>query len=230
MEISNYLQIKKKLPLNVNLLAVSKGFSIQEIKIINNEGQNDFGESRFQEAIEKKLLLKDFEKNDTKTYIIVAYALGKSQRVIKLLRDAGYDETIYLHGSQLKICDYYISQGINLGNLEPVSYKKSEDFEGKIVIAPPSALKDKWSRRFSDPVICYASGWMSIKQRAKQSLVEIPLIISDHCDWNELITTIKRCKTKSVWVTHGREDALVHWCKSNNINAEPLYMHGREEE
>ena len=101
---------------------------------------------------------------------------------------------------------------------------------GKIVIAPPSALKDKWSRRFSDPVICYASGWMSIKQRAKQSLVEIPLIISDHCDWNELITTIKSCKTKSVWVTHGREDALVHWCKSNNINAEPLYMQGREEE
>ena len=135
-----------------------------------------------------------------------------------------------MHGSQLKICDYYISQGINLGNLEPVSYKKSEDFEGKIVIAPPSALKDKWSRRFSDPVICYASGWMSIKQRAKQSLVEIPLIISDHCDWNELITTIKSCKTKSVWVTHGREDALVHWCKSNSINAEPLYMQGREEE
>ena len=135
-----------------------------------------------------------------------------------------------MHGSQLKICDYYVSQGINLGNLEPVSYKKSEDFEGKIVIAPPSALKDKWSRRFSDPVICYASGWMSIKQRAKQSLVEIPLIISDHCDWNELITTIKSCKTKSVWVTHGREDALVHWCKSNNINAEPLYMQGREEE
>ena len=179
---------------------------------------------------EIKKILKAFEKNDTKTYIIGAYALGKSQRVIKLLRDAGYDETIYLHGSQLKICDYYISQGINLGNLEPVSYKKSEDFEGKIVIAPPSALKDKWSRRFSDPVICYASGWMSIKQRAKQSLVEIPLIISDHCDWNELITTIKSCKTKSVWVTHGREDALVHWCKSNNINAEPLYMQGREEE
>ena len=57
MEISNYLQIKKKLPHNVNLLAVSKGFSIQEIKIINNEGQNDFGESRFQEAFDKQKFL-----------------------------------------------------------------------------------------------------------------------------------------------------------------------------
>ena len=62
MEISNYLQIKKKLPLNVNLLAVSKGFNIKEIKNINNQGQNDFGESRFQEAFEKKLLLEDLKK------------------------------------------------------------------------------------------------------------------------------------------------------------------------
>ena len=68
MEISNYLQIKKQLPLNVNLLAVSKGFSSKEIKIINNLGQNDFGESRFQEAIEKKLLLDDLKNITIKTY------------------------------------------------------------------------------------------------------------------------------------------------------------------
>ena len=61
MEITNYLQIKKQLPINVNLLAVSKGFSSEEIKIINKLGQKDFGESRFQEAIEKKLLLDDFK-------------------------------------------------------------------------------------------------------------------------------------------------------------------------
>ena len=114
--------------------------------------------------------------------------------------------------------------------IDSYSKKKNKDFEGKIVIAPPSALKDKWSRRFSEPVICYASGWMSIKQRAKQSLVEIPLIISDHCDWNELTATIKKCKTKTVWVTHGREDALVYWCRKQDINAKPLYMQGREEE
>ena len=179
---------------------------------------------------EIKKIINAFERSEKKTYIIGAYALGKSQRVIKLLRDIGYNDTIFLHGSQVKICDYYASQGIDLGKLEPVSHKKNKDFEGKIVIAPPSALKDKWSRRFSEPVICYASGWMSIKQRAKQSLVEIPLIISDHCDWNELTATIKKCKTKTVWVTHGREDALVYWCRKQDINAKPLYMQGREEE
>ena len=59
MNSSNYLEIKNKIPLNVNILAVSKGFKSQEIKIIQNLGQNDFGESKFQEAFEKQLILKD---------------------------------------------------------------------------------------------------------------------------------------------------------------------------
>jgi hypothetical protein len=59
---SNYLKIRNKIPSNVNILAVSKGFKSQEIKIIQNIGQNDFGESKFQEAFEKQLILKDLKK------------------------------------------------------------------------------------------------------------------------------------------------------------------------
>ena len=58
----NYLKIKNKIPSNVNILAVSKGFKSQEIKTIQNIGQNDFGESKFQEAFEKQLILKDIKK------------------------------------------------------------------------------------------------------------------------------------------------------------------------
>ena len=81
MEISNYLQIKKQLPLNVNLLAVSKGFSIKEIKIINNLGQNDFGESRFQEAIEKKLLLDDLK--NIKWHFIGRVQTNKIRKIVQ---------------------------------------------------------------------------------------------------------------------------------------------------
>jgi len=59
---SNYLKIKNQIPSNVNILAVSKGFKSQEIKTIQNIGQNDFGESKFQEAFEKQLILKDLKK------------------------------------------------------------------------------------------------------------------------------------------------------------------------
>ena len=180
--------------------------------------------------IEIKKLIQSIMMYPEKTHLVGAYALGKTQRLIKLLREEGYDETIYLHGSQIKICEYYEKQGIKLGKLENSLLSKKDNFLGSIVIAPPSALKDRWSRRFENKVICYASGWMNIKQRAKQSLVELPLIISDHVDWNELTQTILDVEAEKIWVTHGREEALVYWCKKNGLNAEPLYLQGRIEE
>ena len=62
MNPANYLEIKNKIPSNVNILAVSKGFKSQEIKTIQNIGQNDFGESKVQEAFEKQLTLKDLKQ------------------------------------------------------------------------------------------------------------------------------------------------------------------------
>ena len=175
-------------------------------------------------------LLQSVERNPDRAHLVGAYALGKAQRVIKLLREAGYDKTIYLHGAQRKLCDLYQDFGIDLGALENVGHKKKENFHGEIIIAPPSALKDKWSRRFPDPVICMASGWMQVKQRAKQRGVELPMVISDHSDWNELRQTIHDTKAQTIWVTHGREDALVYQCRQDGLKAEPLSIQGREED
>ena len=100
--------------------------------------------------------------------------------------------------------------------------KKASRLKGKIIIAPPSAIKDKWVRKFSNVRYCLASGWMIVKQRAKQSKIELPLVISDHADWNELTNTILRSNAKKIWLTHGRTDALKYWCMKNNINAEAL--------
>ena len=58
---------------------------------------------------------------------------------------------------------------------------------GEIVLSPPSAFGDRWSRRFADPLAGFASGWMRIRGRVRQRGVELPLIISDHCDWPELL-------------------------------------------
>ena len=187
-----------------------------------------FQHPRSEDEIQK--VLQSLKANPERCHVIGAYSLGKSQRVIKLLREAGYDLPIYLHGAHEKLCAYYQSQGINLGDLRKALDKVKEEFKGRIVLAPPSALKDRWSRRLPDPVVSYASGWMSVKQRAKQSLVELPLIISDHADWNELTETIQATGAETIWVTHGREDALVHWCKTQGLHAEPLSIQGREEE
>lgn len=178
-------------------------------------------------------LLKSLSQFPERAHLVGAYSLGKAQRVIKLIRDAGYDEPIYIHGGLQKLCDYYQTQGINLGQLEPATLERGEaspDFAGKIVVGPPSAFSDRWARRFPDPLPAFASGWMRIRQRAKQRGVELPLIISDHCDWDELIATISEIKPAEVWVTHGREEALVRWCELQNIPARPLHLVGYEDE
>lgn len=178
-------------------------------------------------------LLKSLTQFPERAHLVGAYSLGKAQRVIKLIRDAGYDEPIYIHGGLQKLCDYYQTQGIDLGQLEPATLERGEaspDFAGKIVVGPPSAFSDRWARRFPDPLPAFASGWMRIRQRAKQRGVELPLIISDHCDWDELTATISEIKPAEVWVTHGREEALVRWCELQNIPARPLHLVGYEDE
>ena len=152
--------------------------------------------------------------------------------MIRALRDNGYDAPIYIHGALAKLCDYYQQQGIDLGRLEQATVDRTEKlrFAGAIVVCPPSAFADRWARRFPDPVACFASGWMRIRQRAKQRGVELPLIISDHSDWDELTDTITETGAREVWVTHGREEALVRWCGLNGIAARPLHLVGYEDE
>lgn len=179
--------------------------------------------------IEIKKVLESLETYNDTNHLIGVYALGKAQRIIKLLRENGFQDTIFIHGALKKICDYYQLNGINLGKLETIT-KDSSNYKQKIILAPPSALKDRWSRKFRNKILSQASGWMNIKQRVKQSLIEIPLIISDHSDWNELTKTIVECGAENIWVTHGREEGLVHWCKTNGLNAKPLSLKGREEE
>ena len=177
-------------------------------------------------------LLRSVAQFPERTHLVGAYSLGKAQRVIRLLRDAGYGEPIFIHGALQKLCDYYEGQGIALGALEPATVDRggASDFAGRIVVGPPSAFADRWARPFADPVACFAAGGMQIRQRAKQRGVELPLILSDHSDWDDLIATLRETGASEVWVTHGREEALVRWCELNGIAARPLHLVGYEDE
>jgi putative mRNA 3-end processing factor len=177
-------------------------------------------------------LLASVRANPDRAHLIGAYALGKAQRVIMLLRQAGYDGPIHVHGALQKLCDYHIAQGVPLGDLRAATIErgKKPDFAGAIVIAPPSAFAATWAQRFPDPVICFASGWMQVRARARQRGVELPLVISDHVDWADLTRTITELDPAQVWVTHGREDAVIRWCDLHQRAAKPLHLVGYEED
>ena len=182
---------------------------------------------------EVRKLLASVEQFPERTHVIGAYALGKAQRVITHLREEGYDEAVYIHGALEKLCNLYEAHGVDLGPLEPATIDNKgakQDFAGKIVIAPPSAISDLWSRRFPDPLPVFASGWMRIRQRVRQRGVELPLIISDHADWRELTDTIREIAPKELWITHGREDALMRWAELEGVKARPLRLVGYDDE
>jgi putative mRNA 3-end processing factor len=165
-----------------------------------------------------------------RAHLVGAYSLGKAQRVMALVRKAGYGEPIYLHGSMEKITRYYQSRGIDLGRIELLRGADNSELAGAIILCPPSALKELWSRRFPDPVTCFASGWMRVRARARQHLVELPLVISDHADWDGLTGTITATGASEIWVTHGQEDALVHWSVTHGLRARPLDIVGYGDE
>ncbi len=166
----------------------------------------------------------------SRTHLLGVYGLGKCQRMISLVRAAGYERPIYLHGALQGLCDYYVSQGVNLGDLRPVAASGGDNLSGELVMCPPSAIADRWSRRLGDPVTAFASGWMRVRARARQRGTELPLVVSDHADWPELIQTIRDVEAGEIWVTHGREDALLHQISQMGLKGRALALVGFEDE
>ena len=175
-------------------------------------------------------LLDSREVFPERAHLVGAYTLGKAQRIILRLRELGYDRPIYLHGALDAINAVYARFGIDLGDLRPVMETEKSQMTGEIVVAPPATLNERWSRRLPDPVTAFASGWMRVRARARQRAVELPLVISDHADWDELNATLDDIAAPHVWVTHGAEEALVHAATSRGFEARALAMVGYEDD
>jgi len=182
------------------------------------------------DALEIARLLRSVAQFPERSHLVGAYALGKAQRIIRLLREAGWDRPIFVHGALERLNGLYQRHGVDLGPLEPATSAKKQDFAGEIIIAPPSATQDRWSRRFPDPVTAFASGWMQVRARARQRGVELPLVISDHADWDELTATVDELRPGELWITHGREEALARWAELHGVPARALALVGYEEE
>jgi putative mRNA 3-end processing factor len=175
-------------------------------------------------------LLKSVAQFPERCHLVGAYALGKAQRIIALLREAGWDRPIYVHGALERLNALYERHSVALGPLLPATSTKKTAFAGQIIVAPPSTLQDRWSRRFPDPVTVFASGWMQVRARARQRAVELPLVISDHADWDELTGTVAELRPGELWITHGREEALARWAQLHGTPARALALVGYEDE
>ena len=98
MHTLNFLKIKKQLPENVNLLAVSKGFKSEDIKNIYDLGQKHFGESKLQEALNKQEFLEDNKD-------IIWHFIGRIQgnKIKKIVQNFDYIHSVDSFEKLLKI-------------------------------------------------------------------------------------------------------------------------------
>ena len=179
---------------------------------------------------EIRKLLASLKLFPERTHLVGAYALGKTQRLLALLRQEGWDRPIWLHGALLGLTEVYKQQGCEFGDLRPATETDAAEMKGEIVLAPPSAIHDRWSRRMGEPIHAVASGWMAVRARARQGGAELPLVISDHADWDELTQTIREVGAPKLWVTHGNEEALLHYANGLGIEAKALSLIGYEDE
>ncbi|HVJ34255.1 MAG TPA: ligase-associated DNA damage response exonuclease [Terriglobia bacterium] len=182
------------------------------------------------DRMELDKLLQSREIFPERCHLVGVYALGKCQRVMALLRAAGYDRPIYLHGALMALTGLYTQYGVDLGRYNAIAGMTPNQLKGEIILCPPSALTDRWSRRLPDPVSAAASGWMRVRARARQKGAELPLIISDHADWDELLQTVEDVDAPEIWITHGREEGLLHALTRQGRRARVLSLIGREEE
>jgi putative mRNA 3-end processing factor len=211
--------------------ATCTGFVPQQCDVFITEAT--FGLPVFRhppDAHEIGKLLHSLRLFPERCHLIGVYALGKCQRVLAMLRRQGYDEPVYLHGALIALCDLYRAHGIALGPVLPAAGVEREALKGRVVLAPPSALNDRWARKLPDVVVGMASGWMRVRQRAKARGIELPLVISDHADWDELTATMDDVGAGEIWVTHGREEALVLQAQRMGLRARGLSIVGFEEE
>ena len=175
-------------------------------------------------------LVRSLGQFPERAHLVGAYALGKAQRVIRLLREAGWTRPIHVHGAMERLNALYEREGVDLGPILPTRDLPRGSLGGEVAIAPPSAIQDRWARKFADPVTAFASGWMGVRARARQKGVELPLVLSDHADWRELTDTFLELRPEEVWITHGREEGLLRWAELNGMKGRALRLVGYDDE
>lgn len=149
--------------------------------------------------------------------ILYAYALGKAQRVL-----TGVDATIgpiVTHGAVAGVNRAYREAGVALPATVGVAEIDKASLRQALVIAPPSAQRSPWIRRFGDASDAFASGWMLVRGQRRRRGVDRGFVLSDHADWPGLLRAIAATGAPRVIVTHGYEAEMVRYLCERGLDA-----------
>ncbi len=154
--------------------------------------------------------------------VLCGYSLGKAQRILFNVDNS--IGKIFGHGAVTAINEIMINEGAVLPKiLKADSSVNKKDFEGSLIIAPPSAVGSSWLNKFGQYSIGFASGWMNIRGFKRRQSLDAGFALSDHADWTGLNEAVKETGAEKIFVTHGYTSVFVKWLKENGYDAEELY-------
>ena len=165
-----------------------------------------------------------WQADQSRASLLFCYSFGKAQRVLAELAAIGVEEEVLLHGAVETVTRHYREAGVPMTPSRPLSdLPRKQSMDGRLVLAPPSAHRSAWMRRFKAPQTAFASGWMAVRGARRRRGYERGFVLSDHADWDGLIRTVKESGARQVYVTHGHSDVLARYLNEvEGITAAPL--------
>lgn len=150
--------------------------------------------------------------------VLIAYSLGKAQRVLQAVSEV--TGSIFVHGAVWNVHQALLEAGIALPAVKRVLPETPREiFKGSVVIAPPSAEGSPWMKRFTPYVTGVCSGWMQVRGNVRRKNVDAGFALSDHADWDGLLSAIKATGASKVFVTHGFQSALSRYLTETGTEA-----------
>lgn len=172
--------------------------------------------------------------NEGKPSVLFCYVLGKAQRILAGLAKKITElpkSVLYTHGSMDRMNQIYRDEGVNLLDTENATQQEGNKFSEDLILAPPSALRTQWMKRFKRCETAFASGWMRVRGPRRMSGYDKGFVISDHADWPSLITTIKETQANEIRLLGSNSQFLARFLREqHNMDVSTINYNYEEEE
>lgn len=164
-----------------------------------------------------------------KTSVLIAYSLGKAQRLINGLHDT---TPIYVHNAIANLNEAFINAGVKLPETIRITPEiRKEELQKGIVIVPPALAEGRWIKNLQQAATGICSGWMQVRAGRRWRSADAGFALSDHADWPGLLSAIKATEAEKVFVTHGFTATFSKYLNEIGIHAEEVKtQYGQEDD
>ncbi|MGB0934127.1 MAG: ligase-associated DNA damage response exonuclease [Lishizhenia sp.] len=156
--------------------------------------------------------------SEGKASLLFGYSLGKAQRLLQNI-DTSIGE-VYTHAAVENINDLFREEGVLLPNTIRITKDTSKDaFNGNLIIAPPGAMGSSWTKKMQPFSTGVTSGWMNLRGARRRRGADRGFVLSDHADWDGLLSAIKSTEAENIITTHGYTSVFTAYLNSIGYNA-----------